>query len=122
LNANSLYWPVMKSLRCLLAALLLLAFGGGTAMAMGQGDDMMQHAVQTSADQSMPSDCSKCGGDMSLAATTCSVLGTCMPGVIVLSERAMPQVGSIAYPHRTEHVSGLQGSPEPFPPRCNILA
>jgi hypothetical protein len=92
-------------------------------MAMGQGDDMMQPAVQTSVDQSMPSDCSKCGGgDMGLAAASCSALGSCMPGVIALGERALPQVGSIAYPHKTEHVSGLQGSPEPFPPRSDILA
>lgn len=113
---------VMKGLRCLLGALLLLVIWGGSALAVGQDDDLIQPTIQTSMGQSMPSDCSRCDGSDMGRAATCSALGTCMPGVIALSEYAIPQVGSIDYPSGAEHISGLKGSPEPLPPRADILA
>lgn len=114
----------MKAIRCIIAALLLLVFGGGVALATPQGSEMMQSAAQTSVDQHAPTDCNKCNkGDMAIAAMTCSFLATCMSGVLPpASERFTPVGEAISYSNADEALSGFQGSPEPFPPRSDILA
>lgn len=111
----------MKTVRCVLAALLLLVFGGGTVLAAMQDGGMNQPAVDTSVDQSMPGSCNDCGGN-DMAMTACSALGTCMQAVDSLTASSLPRPHSFVYSAVTEHITGFEGSPEPFPPKISILA
>ncbi len=114
---------VMKTVRCLLAALLLLVFGGGTALAAAQSGDMLQPAIEASVDQSMPSGCNDCGGgDKAMTTTACFAFGTCMQAVDSNAANSLPRLDSVVYPAVTERITGFKGSPEPFPPKTSILA
>ncbi|MCT9000333.1 hypothetical protein [Chelativorans intermedius] len=114
---------VMKSVRCLLAALLLLAFGGGTVLATTQNGDMIQPAIEASVDQPMPSGCNDCGGnDKAMTTAACSALGTCMQAVDPVIASTLPRPDSVVYPAVAERITGFEGSPEPFPPKAYIFA
>lgn len=115
----------MKTFRCLLAAVLLLAFGGGTAMAAAaaHAGDIVMPAIETSADQTMPGGCGYCGGDeQSMATAACSAFGTCVHGFVSPANGFTARSASVRYSYSAEHISGFQGSPDPFPPRSDILA
>ncbi|WP_159587643.1 hypothetical protein [Chelativorans xinjiangense] len=114
---------VMKTVRCLLAALLLLVFGGGTVLATAQSGDMVQPAIEASVDQPMPGGCNDCGGnDNAMTTTACFAFGTCMQAVDSLAADSLPRPDSVIYPTVAEHITGFTGSPEPFPPKASILS
>lgn len=112
----------MKTVRCLLAALLLLAFGGGMAMAAAQAGDIVAPTIETSADQTMPGGCDHCGDEKAMTTAACSAFGTCVHGVVSSANGFMARSESVLYSYSAEHISGFQGSPDPFPPRSDILA
>ncbi|KUM25609.1 hypothetical protein AU467_25925 [Mesorhizobium loti] len=124
-NWNCLHYIArqMKVVRCILAAVLLLVLGGGMALSAGKGDDMAAPGVQVSAGASVPGNCNNCkGGDMAIGAA-CSVLQTCMPGVSPLDgSPIMPVMASAVHSYDTGFLNGLRRSPEPLPPKSDILA
>jgi hypothetical protein len=111
----------MQNLRRLFAALLLLAIGLGTPVLSAQAGDMPQQSVEAMADQSAPSNCDACGGDMAMSASGCvlSCPSSSMEAWGTDVTLGSSRVGHIvAQQHR---FSGLAGHPEPFPPRLTIL-
>lgn len=113
----------MKTFRCLLAALLLLAFGGGTAMAAAQAGDIVMPTIETASGQTMLGGCDHCGGsENAMTTAACSAFGTCVHGVVSPANGFAARSGSVRYSYNAEHISGFQGSPDPFPPRSDILA
>lgn len=113
---------VMKAVRCLLATLLLLVFGGGTVFAAEQNGMIIPSSVAVSADTSAPDTCNDCGGDKSTIAAACSAFGSCIQAVDVVAASAFPLPACTVYPAVGEHVAGFKRSPEPFPPKARILA
>lgn len=114
---------VMKTVRCLLAVLLLLVFGGGTGLATAETGDMAVPAIETSADQTMPGSCDHCGGDeKAMTTAACSAFGTCAQGVITSDNGFVARSESVLYSYGAERISGFQGAPDPFPPKSDILA
>lgn len=113
---------VMKTSRCLLAALLLLVFGGGMVFAASQSGDLIEPAIEASVDQSMPG-CNECGGgDKAMTTASCAGLGTCMQAVDCLTASSLPEPDSVIHPSIAQHIAGFAGSPEPFPPKVFNLA
>jgi hypothetical protein len=113
----------MKTFRCLLAVLLLVAFGGGTALAAAQAGDIVAPTIETSTDQTMPGGCDHCAGnEKGMTTAACSAFGTCVHGVVSPANGFTARSESVRYSYSAEHISGLQGSPDPFPPRSDILA
>lgn len=112
----------MKTFRCLLAALLLLAFGGGTALAAAKAGDIVPTAIETSTNQTLPGGCDYCGSnEKAMMAAVCSAFGACIHGVVSPASGFMARSEAVRYSYSAEHISGLQGSPDPFPPRSDIL-
>lgn len=112
----------MNTVRCVLAALVLLVFGGGMVLAASQSGGMVQPAIEASADQSMSGGCNDCsGGDKAMTTAACSALGTCMQAVDPLVANRMPRPDSVIYPTPAERITGIEVSPEPFPPKAYIL-
>lgn len=112
---------LMKTVRCLLAALLLLVFGGGMALAKIEGGDTMHPVIEASADQPIPGGCDDCGGDKAMTTMVCSVLGTCMQAVDSVAASWLPRPDSVVYTAVVQRITGFEGSPEPFPPKTHIL-
>lgn len=114
----------MKTVRRLLAVLLLFIFGGGMALAsMENSGKLMQPAAHASADQTPHKGCSKCGGSQTINPAGCSIFGTCVVGVIPASEGAWLSVEAGSSYLRIDNIlTGHPGSPEPFPPRSDMLA
>lgn len=92
-------------------------------MAAAQAGDIVAPTIETSADQTMPGGCDHCGGNKNAMTTAaCSAFGTCVHGVISPANGFIARSESVRYSYSAEHISGLQGSPDPFPPRSDILA
>lgn len=108
----------MKALRCLLATLLLLVFGGGMVFAIDRTE--IEPSVVVSADMSAGDVGSDCADKSTVA--TCSAFGGCVLGVGSFAVSAFPRPACAVYPGSAEHIGGLRGSPEPFPPKPRILA
>lgn len=112
----------MKTVRCLLAVLLLLVFGGGTALVPAQAGDMVMPAIETSAGQTMPGSCDHCGSnEKAMTTAACSAFGTCAQGVISADNGFVAQSEPVLYSYSTKHINGFQGAPDPFPPRSDFL-
>ena len=113
----------MKSLRCVIAALLIFALGAGTAWAVVQGDDAMQATMEASMDQPMPGGCNDCGGnDAGMTSAACAAMGTCMHGLASAEANTSLRPDSVTYSTGSEHFAGLRDLPESFPPKTSILA
>lgn len=116
---DGLYWPVMKAVRSILAAVLLLVFGGGTVMLPAQGGEMAVPAMEAMADQAMPDGCDRCdGSDMAMATGSCTVLGTCLQAVMVPVELALAGGSRTSCCYIIESISGLLSQPDPSPPKA----
>lgn len=90
--------------------------------AASQNGDMTEPAIEASVDQPMQGGCNDCGGDKAMTTAACSGLGTCMQAVDCLAASSLPRSDSIVYPSLAQHIAGLAGSPDPFPPKASILA
>jgi hypothetical protein len=113
----------MKTVRCLLAVLLILILGGGPILAAAQSGDMIQTAVESSVDLPFPGRCNDCGSTgKAMTTTACSVLGTCMLAVDSHTVSSLLHPDSVVYPDITEHITGFKVTPEPFPPKADIFA
>lgn len=111
----------MKAFRCLLAVFVLL-LGGGVAVFPAHSGEMVQTAVEAAADQAQPEGCDRCdSSDMAMAAAACPAPGGCMPAVTVPGEIVAVADLSVSPCCSTKHMSGLQGSPEPYPPKSRYL-
>lgn len=116
---------VMKSVRCLLAALLLLAFGGVAPMTMVQAGSTVPIAIeilasQTMPDQKMPVGCDQCDDDIGMM--PCSALMACALGIIPDAVGFFAQSKTVPYAPYAESISGIKGAPDPFPHRFVTLA
>lgn len=84
---------------------------------------MVMPAIVTSADQTMPGSCDHCGGnEKAMTTAACAAFGTCVQGVISSVDGLTARGETVPYTYSTEHISGFQGAPDPFPPRSDILA
>jgi hypothetical protein len=110
---------LMKPFRCILAALLLLVFGGGASMLPAQGGEMAVPAMEAMADQAMPDGCDRCdGSDMAMATGACAVLGTCLQAVMAPVELALADGSRTSFCYGAESISGQLSSPDPSPPKA----
>jgi len=115
--------PVMNTVRCLLAALLLLVFGGGTALASVQSGDLVPSAIETTMNQTMPGGCDHCGdNEKAMVAAMCSIFGACIHGMISPANAFAVGSETLSYSYGNEFIRGFQGAPDPFPPKSDILA
>lgn len=114
----------MNYARRLVIGMLLLVLGAGTHVLSAQADQMAQPAIVTSAHQMTLNGCSDCGGgDMAMMLTSaCSSMATCTLGVVTPSGPIVRLPVNLPSVYFAEHISGLSGSPEPFPPKPFILA
>lgn len=114
----------MNYARRLVIGLLLLVLGAGTPLLSAQAGQMAQPLIATSAHQMTQNGCSDCGGgDMAMMMTSaCSSMGTCVQGVVTLSAPIVGLQGNLPPVYFAEHINGLSGSPDPFPPKPFILA
>jgi hypothetical protein len=111
----------MKAFRCLLAVLLLL-LGGGVAVFPAHSGEMVQNAVEATADEAQPDSCDRCDSSgMAMAAAACSAPGGCLLAVTVPGDIVAVANLFVSPCCSTKHMSGLQGSPEPFPPKSRRL-
>lgn len=110
---------LMKAVRCILAAVLLLVFGGGIAMFPSQSDGTVLPAMEVMAGEAMPDGCDRCdSGDLAMTTGSCTVLGTCLQAVLAPAELALAgDTGACCF-DAAETISGLLSPPDPSPPKA----
>jgi hypothetical protein len=112
----------MNVIRCLLAAVLLLVFGGGMTMLPAQSSETLRSAVEATADQAAPEGCDRCHtSDLAMAAGACFALGTCVQAVVGPIELVLMRARAVFSSHGLNQLIGFRGLPEPFPPKTRIL-
>lgn len=88
-----------------------------------QAGEMAQPVVSAAAHQTAHSRChDRSNSDMAMMTSACSLMTSCFQGVVAASGPNVPLSGNVVFAYFAEHITGLSGSPEPFPPKASILA
>ena len=121
--SNPLYSSRMNYVRRLFVGLLLLVLGAGAPMLTAQAGEMAQPVVSAVSHQTADSRCHDRGcGDMAMMTSACSLMSSCFQGVVAAPGPNVPVSGNLVFAYFAEQITGLSGSPEPFPPKASILA